>query len=232
MPHDPAVRPRITIRVPCPWPARPPPAAAGVGPAAAPACVARALSRHSGLGARDPRRRRRFAGVNPLDASVLVPLVQRDDGLHVLLTQRTEHLRDHAGQISFPGGRRTRPMPTPWPPRCAKPKKKSAWPASRVEVIGRCRSTPPSRASSSRRWSAWSSRRSTCARRLRGGRGVRGAAGVPDDPGAPPAPRVRLTTAAAPVPVDALAGPDGQGEYFIWGATAAMLRNLYRFLAA
>ena len=38
-------------------------------------------------------------------ASVLVPLVQRADGLHVLLTRRSEHLRDHAGQISFPGGR-------------------------------------------------------------------------------------------------------------------------------
>ena len=38
-------------------------------------------------------------------AAVLVPLVMRADGLHVLLTQRTAHLRDHAGQISFPGGR-------------------------------------------------------------------------------------------------------------------------------
>ena len=38
-------------------------------------------------------------------ASVLVPLVLRDDGLHVLLTQRSAKLRDHAGQISFPGGR-------------------------------------------------------------------------------------------------------------------------------
>jgi 8-oxo-dGTP pyrophosphatase MutT (NUDIX family) len=36
---------------------------------------------------------------------VLVPLVERDDGLHVLLTRRTDHLHDHAGQISFPGGR-------------------------------------------------------------------------------------------------------------------------------
>lgn len=41
----------------------------------------------------------------PAAAAVLVPLVQRPDGLHVLLTQRTAHLRDHAGQISFPGGR-------------------------------------------------------------------------------------------------------------------------------
>ncbi len=38
-------------------------------------------------------------------ASVLVPLVQRESGLQVLLTRRTDHLRDHAGQISFPGGR-------------------------------------------------------------------------------------------------------------------------------
>ncbi|MDP7428985.1 MAG: CoA pyrophosphatase [Alphaproteobacteria bacterium] len=37
-------------------------------------------------------------------AAVLVPLVERRDGTSVLLTQRTEHLNDHAGQISFPGG--------------------------------------------------------------------------------------------------------------------------------
>lgn len=38
-------------------------------------------------------------------AAVLVPLVQRDHGLSLLLTQRTAHLHDHAGQVSFPGGR-------------------------------------------------------------------------------------------------------------------------------
>ncbi len=38
-------------------------------------------------------------------ASVLVPLVQRAGGLTMLLTQRTAHLTDHGGQISFPGGR-------------------------------------------------------------------------------------------------------------------------------
>lgn len=40
-----------------------------------------------------------------IPAAVLVPLVDRPDGMTVLLTQRTDHLRDHAGQISFPGGR-------------------------------------------------------------------------------------------------------------------------------
>lgn len=38
-------------------------------------------------------------------AAVLVPIVARQSGLTVLLTQRTAHLRDHAGQVSFPGGR-------------------------------------------------------------------------------------------------------------------------------
>lgn len=41
----------------------------------------------------------------PVAAAVLVPIVVRPSGLTVLLTQRTAHLRDHAGQISFPGGR-------------------------------------------------------------------------------------------------------------------------------
>lgn len=41
----------------------------------------------------------------PAPAAVLVPLVRRPAGLAVMLTRRTEHLRDHAGQISFPGGR-------------------------------------------------------------------------------------------------------------------------------
>ena len=40
----------------------------------------------------------------PAHASVLVPLVQRDE-LTVLFTRRTAHLTDHPGQISFPGGR-------------------------------------------------------------------------------------------------------------------------------
>ena len=37
-------------------------------------------------------------------AAVLVPIVNRPAGPTVLLTQRTAHLKKHAGQISFPGG--------------------------------------------------------------------------------------------------------------------------------
>lgn len=38
-------------------------------------------------------------------AAVLVPLIAHRDDVTVLLTQRTEHLSNHAGQIAFPGGR-------------------------------------------------------------------------------------------------------------------------------
>lgn len=38
-------------------------------------------------------------------AAVLVPLIEHDEGTTVLLTLRAAHLSDHAGQISFPGGR-------------------------------------------------------------------------------------------------------------------------------
>lgn len=46
------------------------------------------------------------AGDKPLiRAAVLIPLITHENGLSTILTQRTEHLNDHAGQVSFPGGR-------------------------------------------------------------------------------------------------------------------------------
>lgn len=47
-------------------------------------------------------------------AAVLVPLVERDSGLTVLLTQRAATLKDHAGQVSFPGGRIEAHDEDPW----------------------------------------------------------------------------------------------------------------------
>ena len=47
-------------------------------------------------------------------AAVLVPLVEREAGLTVLLTQRAATLKDHAGQISFPGGRIEAGDADPW----------------------------------------------------------------------------------------------------------------------
>jgi len=52
--------------------------------------------------ARKPVLRKGASG--PVPASVLMPIVVRDSGLAMLLTERTAHLTDHAGQVSFPGG--------------------------------------------------------------------------------------------------------------------------------
>ncbi len=47
-------------------------------------------------------------------AAVMVPLVERPEGLSVLLTQRASHLKNHPGQISFPGGRMEPNDAGPW----------------------------------------------------------------------------------------------------------------------
>lgn len=52
--------------------------------------------------------KRGFVGLDAASlkpAAVLIPLVLRPEGTTILLTERTSHLADHAGQISFPGGR-------------------------------------------------------------------------------------------------------------------------------
>jgi 8-oxo-dGTP pyrophosphatase MutT (NUDIX family) len=49
----------------------------------------------------------------PIAAAVLFPIVLGERGTTVLLTRRTEHLRDHPGQISFPGGRVEASDPSP-----------------------------------------------------------------------------------------------------------------------
>jgi len=47
-------------------------------------------------------------------AAVLVPLIDRPEGLTVLLTQRASHLKNHPGQVSFPGGRMESGDAGPW----------------------------------------------------------------------------------------------------------------------
>jgi 8-oxo-dGTP pyrophosphatase MutT (NUDIX family) len=46
-------------------------------------------------------------------AAVLVGLIEREEGLTVLLTRRSDTMRSHTGQIAFPGGR-CDPGETPW----------------------------------------------------------------------------------------------------------------------
>lgn len=69
-------------------------------------------------GIRDTLRRQLAAGESPaevplppgsVEAAVLVPLFVEDGELHAVFTKRRDDLRRHAGEISFPGGRRDHP---------------------------------------------------------------------------------------------------------------------------
>ena len=69
-------------------------------------------------------------------AAVLIPLLLKDDGLSVLLTQRTNHLRDHAGQISFPGGRMDPEDLSPNDTALRESQEEIGLDPQRVEIIG------------------------------------------------------------------------------------------------
>lgn len=51
------------------------------------------------------RQEPRFTDRVPAAAAVLVPLVDRPQGLSVLLTERSGNLSTHSGQVAFPGGK-------------------------------------------------------------------------------------------------------------------------------
>jgi len=93
--------------------------------------------------------RQRFDGATPVDtgseassagalipAAVLVPIVLRQPDLTVLLTQRTAHLRDHAGQISFPGGRREAGDDSPVTTALRETREEVGIDPGQVEVLG------------------------------------------------------------------------------------------------
>ena len=68
---------------------------------------------------------RKIAEVRPIrPAAVLVPIVDHPEPT-VLLTQRAQRLTDHAGQVSFPGGKLTRTTQTRAPRHCARQRRKS-----------------------------------------------------------------------------------------------------------
>jgi 8-oxo-dGTP pyrophosphatase MutT (NUDIX family) len=70
-------------------------------------------------------------------AAVLVPIVEHDGALTVLLTKRTDHLADHAGQISFPGGRIEPEDLDPEHAALREAQEEVGLPPEQVELIGR-----------------------------------------------------------------------------------------------
>ncbi len=181
------------------------------------------------------RREPRFADRQPAAAAVLVPIVQRAAPT-VLLTERTSNLSTHSGQVAFPGGR-----VDPGDESIAAAALREAWeevglPARFVEVLG---SLPT--------YTTGTSFIVTPVVAL-----VR--------PGFELALNPHEVAAAFEIPLAFLMDPahhrrhrlewsapggareqrewfsmpyrDGAHERYVWGATAGMLRNLYRFLAA
>jgi len=74
---------------------------------------------------------------DPVPAAVLVPIVNHPGGLTLLFTQRTAHLRDHAGQISFPGGRVDEGDADRVATALREAEEETGLSQSRVEIIGR-----------------------------------------------------------------------------------------------
>jgi 8-oxo-dGTP pyrophosphatase MutT (NUDIX family) len=174
----------------------------------------------------------------PKPAAVLVTLLPGTDVASVLLTRRTDHLRNHAGQISFPGGRAESGDVDPVATALREAEEEVGLARSRVQVIGRLP-----------------------AYRTITGYGVTPVVALVMPPFG--LHELRLdrgeVAEAFAVPLDFLMdpanhrwhvfeveggqrqflsmpwrGPGRDGvvrEHFIWGATAAMIRNLYRLLA-
>jgi 8-oxo-dGTP pyrophosphatase MutT (NUDIX family) len=167
-------------------------------------------------------------------ASVLVPLVERDEGLTVLLTQRTAHLRDHAGQISFPGGRAETGDADAVATALREAEEEVGLARRHVEVIG---SLPEYRTVTHYVVTPVVALVRPPFTLALDAHEVADAFEVPLAFLMTPAHHQRHAFELAGQRREFLSmpwpRPDDSGEpYFIWGATAAMLRNLYRFLSA
>jgi 8-oxo-dGTP pyrophosphatase MutT (NUDIX family) len=75
-------------------------------------------------------------GETLIAAAVLVPIVLRQPDPTVLLTLRTAHLRDHAGQVSFPGGRQEATDESPVMTALREAHEEVGLEPSQIEVLG------------------------------------------------------------------------------------------------
>jgi 8-oxo-dGTP pyrophosphatase MutT (NUDIX family) len=169
----------------------------------------------------------------PRPASVLIPLVVRNDDVSVLLTRRTSHLHDHAGQISFPGGRADAGDRDAIATALRESQEEIGLAPEAVDVIGTLplyititayRVTPVV-ALIEREFSLTLDDFE-----------VEEAFEVPlsflMDPANHERRRIEMGSVSRAFYAMPYADPRAAKRYFIWGATAAMLRNFYHLLAA
>ena len=91
--------------------------------------LSRALQQH-------PGRQLNLPGLELRDSAVLAPFILRRAEPRLLFTLRPEHLRRHAGQISFPGGARDPEDPTPLHTALREMREELGVPQESVEVLG------------------------------------------------------------------------------------------------
>lgn len=161
-------------------------------------------------------------GIALREASVLVPLFAREGAPHLLFTRRPITLRQHAGQISFPGGSRDPGDATPLATALRETEEELGLPPERLEVLGELDETPTPTGFRIRAFVA----------RLHSPFTLRPSPAEIDQ--------------VIEVPLSALLDPDRQrvelrevlgakrelyfydyGPHVIWGATARIVRNLF-----
>ena len=83
------------------------------------------------------RREKRYINdAERVPAAVLVPLYQKNGQYHIIFIKRTEKVRDHKGQISFPGGARNKDDPTLLHTAVRESQEEIGLQAEDIEVIG------------------------------------------------------------------------------------------------
>ena len=171
-----------------------------------------------------------FSARAPVHAAVLVPLVMREQTT-VLLTERTAHLSSHSGQIAFPGGKLDPGDADATAAALREAQEEIGLDARYVQVLG----TLPT-------YTTGSAYIVTPVVALvhPGFMLTPNPDEVADVFEVPLAflmnpanhRRHRVEWSGAQREWLSMPYPDPPGERFIWGATAGMLRNLYRFLSA
>jgi len=173
---------------------------------------------------------RQFAEREPARASVLVPVVMRERPT-ILLTERTTHLSTHSGQVAFPGGKQDETDTDEIHAALREAQEEIGLEAAEIEVIGRM----PTYTTGTRFIITPVVALVQPAHDLKlNAFEVADAFEVPLDFLMNPAHHHRHALEWAGHRREWFSMPymDGTTERFIWGATAAMLRNLYRFVVA